>query len=87
MNRCPLGGFYKRGCQEKTLRLIRGEDIFLHPAPFGSRNTLFEAWFLFFTFVGGSRRHVFFAFFQRLLLRLQAAGWQLPTMVYLRLVA
>jgi hypothetical protein len=54
-----LGGFYKRGCQEKTLHLIcRGRYFSRHPAPVGSRNTLFEGMVLFFTFVGGSRGHI-----------------------------
>src|SRR5258708_18364101 len=28
-----VAGFYKRGCQERTLHLVLGEDFFWHPAP------------------------------------------------------
>jgi hypothetical protein len=37
---------------------LPGEGIFLTSSPVGSRNTLFEGMVLFFTFVGGSRRHI-----------------------------
>jgi len=70
----PEGGFYKRGCQVKTLPLILPGKEFSDIQPCWQRNTLFEGMVLFFTFVGGSRRHILFAFFQRLFLRLQAAG-------------
>jgi hypothetical protein len=43
----------------KTLHLIRlGKIFFGHPAPVGSRNTLNQGMVLYFTFLGGSWRHI-----------------------------
>jgi hypothetical protein len=76
-----LSGFYKRGCQEKTLSLNRREGIFsCHPAPLaavilcaGARFAVSLLW--------KGLGVMFIGFFVVASLRLQAAGWRLPTKV------